>query len=73
MTENASLRFPEAHVRISNCNCRLTYGCISKAAAEARAAAEAKAKAETEARAAAQKAAAEKVIILANIRQCVCM
>jgi hypothetical protein len=64
----------------------LTFGGISKAVAEAKAAAEAKAKAEAEAKAAAEKAAAEKaaaekaaaekaaayakVVLLANIRQC---
>jgi hypothetical protein len=57
---------------------------ISKEAVEAKAAAEAKAKAEAEATAAAEKAAAEraaaekaaadaKVVILANIRQCLCV
>jgi hypothetical protein len=64
--------------------CRITdfmtdCGGISKAAAKAKAAAEAKAKAEAEAKAATQKAAAEKeaaeakVVILANIRQCLCV
>jgi len=72
--------FPGEHCRITDF-ITLTCGGISKAAAEAKAASEAKTKAEAEAKAAAEKAAAAqaavekaaaeaKVVMLANIREC---